>query len=214
MILPHTKKGDWTMSTVSTQPLPGALTELVTEVRKIWGWFLALGIIQIVVGALAVSFAFSATLASVLTLGILLLIAAGAQLVAAIWTRDWGGFFLYVLIGLLYAVAGFLTIQQPLLAAETLTLMLAAALLLGGMFRIVVAAVERFPAWGWVLVNGIISVVLGVLIWQQWPVSGLWVLGMFVGIDLIVNGVNWSILAIAVRNGAAQFGVPLRQWRA
>jgi uncharacterized membrane protein HdeD (DUF308 family) len=158
------------------------------------------------VGALAVSFAFSSTLASVMTLGILLLIAAGAQLAAACWTRDWGGFFLYVLVGILYAVAGFLTIQHPLLAAETLTLMLAAAFLVGGMFRIVVAAVERFPGWGWVLVNGIVTVVLGILIWRQWPVSGLWVLGMFVGIDLIVNGLNWSIVAIAVRKGAAKLG--------
>jgi uncharacterized membrane protein HdeD (DUF308 family) len=198
------------MSTVSTQPLPGVLSELVAEVREIWWWFLALGIIQIVVGVLAVSFAFSATLASVVTLGILLLIAAGAQLAAAIWTRDWGGFFLYVLVGILYAVAGFLTIQQPLLAAETLTLMLAAAFLVGGMFRIVAAAVERFPAWGWVLGNGIVSVVLGLLIWRQWPASGLWALGMFVGIDLIVNGVNWSVVAIAVRKGAAQFGFPLK----
>ena len=198
------------MSTVSTQSLPGVLTELITEVRKIWGWFLALGIIQIVVGVLAVSFAFSATLASVMTLGILLLIAAGAQLAAAIWTRDWGGFFLYILVGILYAVAGFLTIQHPLLAAETLTLMLAATFLVGGMFRIVVAAVERFAAWRWVLGNGIVSVVLGILIWRQWPVSGLWVLGMFVGIDLIVNGVNWSVVAIAVRKGTAQFGVPLK----
>jgi uncharacterized membrane protein HdeD (DUF308 family) len=160
------------------------------------------------VGVLAVSFTFSSTLASVVTLGILLLIAAAAQLAAAIWTRDWGGFFLYVLVGILYAVAGFLTIQQPLLAAGTLTLMLAAAFLVGGMFRIVVAAVERFPAWEWVFVNGIVTVLLGILIWRQWPASGLWVLGMFVGIDLIVNGINWSIVAIAVRRGAVQFGLP------
>jgi uncharacterized membrane protein HdeD (DUF308 family) len=48
------------------------------------------------------------------------------------------------------------------------------------------------------------------LIWRQWPASGVWVLGTFVGIDLIVNGMNWSIVAIAIRNGAAQFGVPLK----
>jgi uncharacterized membrane protein HdeD (DUF308 family) len=188
------------------------LSELVKEVRHIWGWFLALGIIQIVVGALAVSFAFSATLASVVTLGILLLIAAGAQIAAAIWTRDWGGFFLYVLVGLLYAVVGFLTIQHPVLAAETLTLMLAAALLVGGMFRIVVAAVERFPAWGWVLGNGVVTLVLGLLIWRQWPASGLWVLGLFVGIDLIVNGVNWSVLALGIRKGLVPMSTRLAKF--
>jgi len=155
-------------------------------------------------GTLAVGFAFSATFASVVTLGALLLIAAGAQVAAAFLARDWGGFFLFVLLGVLYTVAGFLTLQHPLLAAEGLALMLAAGLLVGGMFRIIVAAVERFPSWGWVLCNGIITFLLGIAIWQQWPESGLWVLGMFVGIDLIVNGVTCSALAVGVRNGLAR----------
>jgi uncharacterized membrane protein HdeD (DUF308 family) len=173
-------------------------------VRKNWGWFLALGIIQIVAGTLAVAFAFSATLASVLMLGVLLLIAAGAQMAAAVLTREWGGFFLFLLLGILYAVAGALTLQQPLLAAEGLTLMLAAVLLVGGVFRIVVALVERFPSWGWVLLNGAITVVLALAIWQQWPESGLWVIGLFVGIELIANGMTWAMLAIGVRKGLAR----------
>jgi uncharacterized membrane protein HdeD (DUF308 family) len=179
-------------------------TEAANSIRKNWGWFFALGIIQIVAGMLAVGFAFSATLASVVTFGILLLIAAGAQTAAAIWARDWSGFFLFLLVGVLYAVAGFLMLQHPLLAAEGLTLMLATAFLVGGVFRIIVAVAERFPSWGWVLCNGIVTVLLGIAIWQQWPASGLWVLGTFVGIDLIVNGVTWSLLAVGVRNGVAQ----------
>jgi uncharacterized membrane protein HdeD (DUF308 family) len=193
------------MSTAAQIRFADVLTEEANRVRKNWGWFLALGIVQIVVGMLAVSFAFSATLASVVTLGILLLIAAGAQMAAAIWAWDWRGFFLFLLLAILYAVTGFLMLQQPLLAAEGLTLMLAAAFLVGGMFRIVIALVERFPSWGWVLCNGIITVLLGLLIWQQWPESGLWVLGVFVGIDFIVNGVIWLVLAVGVRNGVAQF---------
>jgi uncharacterized membrane protein HdeD (DUF308 family) len=180
------------------------LTEEANRVRTNWGWFLALGIVQIVAGMLAASFAFTATLASVVTLGILLLIAAGGQTAAAILARNWGGFFLFVLLAILYAVAGFLMLQHPLFAAEGLTLMLAAAFLIGGMFRIVIALVERFPSWGWVLFNGIVTALLGIAIWQQWPESGLWVLGMFVGIELIVNGVTWLVLAVGVRNGLAQ----------
>jgi uncharacterized membrane protein HdeD (DUF308 family) len=149
------------MSTAAQIRFADVLTEEANRVRKNWGWFLALGIVQIVVGMLAVSFAFSATLASVVTLGILLLIAAGAQMAAAIWAWDWRGFFLFLLLAILYAVTGFLMLQQPLLAAEGLTLMLAAAFLVGGMFRIVIALVERFPSWGWVLCNGIITVLLG-----------------------------------------------------
>src|SRR5438132_1120840 len=127
------------MSTITTDQIAGVLTEAASNVRKNWGWFLALGVIQIVVGMLALSFAFTATLASVVTLGVLLLIAAGAQMGAAIWARDWSGFSLFLLVGVVYAVAGFFTLQHPVLAAESLTLMLAAAFLVGGVFRIVVA---------------------------------------------------------------------------
>jgi uncharacterized membrane protein HdeD (DUF308 family) len=192
------------MTTIANDRIAGMLTEEANRIRKNWGWFLALGIVQIVAGTLAVGFAFSATLASVVMLGILLLIAAGSQTAAAIWARDWSGFFLFLLVGVLYAVAGFLSLQHPLLAAEGLTLMLAAAFLVGGVFRIIVALVERFSSWGWVLCNGLITVLLGIAIWQQWPGSGLWVLGTFVGIDLIVNGVTWSVLAVGVRQGITQ----------
>jgi uncharacterized membrane protein HdeD (DUF308 family) len=192
------------MTTVAQDRIVDMLSEEATQVRKNWGWFLALGIVQVVAGMLAVGFAFIATLASVFTLGVLLLIAAGAQMGAAFLARDWGGFFLSLLVGVFYAVAGFLTAQHPLLAAEGLTLMLATAFLVGGTFRIIIAVVERFPSWGWVLFNGVITVLLGIAIWQQWPESGLWVLGMFVGIDLVVNGVTWSVLAVGVRNGVAR----------
>lgn len=137
-------------------------------------------------------------------LGILFLFAAGAQTAAAMFARNWGGFFLFVLLGVVYAVAGFLTLQHPLLAAETLTLMLAAAFLVAGAFRIIVALLERFPCWGWVLGNGILTMLLGLVIWQEWPDSGLWVLGLFVGIELIMNGVSWSVFAVGARNGLAR----------
>jgi uncharacterized membrane protein HdeD (DUF308 family) len=192
------------MPAIAQNRIAEILTEEISTVRKNWGWCLALGIVQIVTGMLAVSFAFSATLASVLTLGILLLIAAGAQTAAAIWARNWRGFFLFLLLGILYAVAGFVTLAHPLAAAESLTLLLAAVFLVGGAYRIIVAAVERFPSWGWVLLNGVVAVLLGIAVMAQWPESGLWVLGLFVGIDLIVNGVTWSVLAVAVRTGVAR----------
>jgi uncharacterized membrane protein HdeD (DUF308 family) len=189
------------MSIVATDRFAGMLSEEANLVRKNWGWFLAGGIVQIVAGMIAASFAFGATYASVVTLGVLLPILAGTQTAAAIWARGWSGFFLYLLVGVLYAVAGFLTFQHPLLAAEGLTLMLAAALLVGGICRILVAVAERFPSWGWVLCHGIVAILFGIAIWQHWPESGLWVLGIFVGIDLIMNGVTWSVVAVGLRSG-------------
>jgi uncharacterized membrane protein HdeD (DUF308 family) len=192
------------MATATQSRFAEVLTEEATSIRNGWGWLLALGIVQIIVGVLAVSYAFSATVATVVTLGVLFLIAACAQLTAAFLTRGWRGFFLFLLLGILYAIAGFLMISQPMTAAEGLTLMLAVCFLLGGTFRIITALIERFPYWGWVLFNGAITVVLSIAIWQQWPSSGLWVLGLFVGIDLILNGATWTVLAIDVRNGLAR----------
>ena len=140
---------------ISNAQNPDTVVRAVDEtgVRKNWGWFLALGIVQIVVGTLAVGFAFSATLASVVTLGVPLVIAGAAQMAAALLAREWDGFFLFMLLAFLYAVAGFLTLEHPLLAAEGLTLMLAALFLVVGLFRIAVALVGQVPSWGWPFFN-------------------------------------------------------------
>lgn len=118
--------------------------------------------------------------------------------------RSRDGFFLFLLLGFLYGVAGFLTIQNPRLAAEGLTLMFAALFLVVGLFRIAVALVDHVPSWGWLLFNGVVTVLLGLAMWRQWPESGLWVVGTLVGIELIVNGVTWSVLAVGVAKGVAK----------
>ncbi len=70
--------------------------------------------------------------------------------------------------------------------------------MVGGIFKIVAALSYRFAAWGWSLAGGIIDVILGVMIWQEWPASGLWVIGLFVGINLLFRGVNWIALGLAL----------------
>jgi uncharacterized membrane protein HdeD (DUF308 family) len=192
------------MTSNAQDPVAVVVAVDAASMRKNRAWFLALGIVQIIAGTLAFSFAFGATLASVVTLGVLLLIAGGAQIAAALLARDWDGFLLFLLLAILYLVAGVLTLQHLLLAAEGLTLMLAALFLVVGLFRIAVALVDHVPSWGWLLFNGVVTVLLGLAIWQQWPESGLWVVGMLVGIELIVNGVTWSVLAVGARKGSPQ----------
>ena len=177
--------------------------ELSSDTHSGAGWVIALGALQIAAGAVGVAFALFATIAAVLTLGIVLLVAGASQLAAAVWARDRGGFFLYLLVAVAYAIAGMLSIQHPLATAEGLTLMFAAAMMVGGVYRTIIALAEQFPGWGWVMTNGLITVVLGVAIWQQWPWSGLWVIGTCVGIDLILNGITWVALASGVRRTAA-----------
>jgi uncharacterized membrane protein HdeD (DUF308 family) len=85
-------------------------------------------------------------------------------------------------------------------AALGLTLLVAAGLLVGGILRIVLSVVERFDGWGWVLLNGLVSILLGTAIWRQWPLSGLWVIGLFVGIEMLLGGLSWVMLGLAVRS--------------
>ncbi len=182
------------------EPRPySALRTEIHHLRSNWGWFLALGILLIVVGLLAVSMTFAAGLATVTVLGVLALVGAGVEFASAIWSRRWEGVLLHLLIGVLYAVFGFLLLSRPGLALATLTLLVAALFLIGGIFRIVIAASARFHGWGWAVAGGVLSVLLGVLIWQDWPASTVWAVGLLVGIDLLFTGWTWVVLALGLR---------------
>jgi len=159
-----------------------------------------MGLALIVLGAIAIGCSFVATLATVLVFGVLLLIGAAFQFVSAFWGRQWKGFFVHLLVGVLYLIAGMFMIENPVQAALSLTLLVAACLLVGGVFRIIMSLVDRFHGWGWVLLSGVISVFLGMAIWRQWPFSGLWVIGLFVGIEMIFSGMSWLMLGMVVRS--------------
>ena len=164
-----------------------------------WLWFILLGALLMVVGFLAIGSSFIATLATVVVFGYLLLAGGVVQIVNAFLVRNWGGFFLHLLAGLIRLVLGALMVQHPLSAAAGLTLMIAAGFLVGGAFRILYTLLHRFEGWGWVLLNGCVTLLLGLMIWQQWPESSEWVIGLFVGIDLLFNGWSWVILGLTVK---------------
>ena len=164
-----------------------------------WPWFLGLGVLLIVIGIMAIGSAFVATLATILVFGWLMVAGGIVQIVNAFLGRGWRGFFVHLLAGLLHLIVGVLMIEHPLRAAEALTLLIAAMLLIGGGVRIAYALVDRFPGWPWLLLSGAISLLLGISIWRQWPESGLWVIGLFVGIDLVLNGWTWVMLALFLR---------------
>jgi uncharacterized membrane protein HdeD (DUF308 family) len=169
------------------------------SLQEIWVFLLGMGIALMILGAVAIGSSLVATLATVLVFGILLLLGAIFQVVTAIWGRSWRGFFLHLLAGVLYLIAGVFLIEHTVEAATWLTLLVAACLLVGGILRIVLSVIERFDGWGWMLLNGVISVVLGVAIWRRWPLDGLWVIGLFVGIEMIFSGLSWVMLGLAVR---------------
>jgi uncharacterized membrane protein HdeD (DUF308 family) len=176
------------------------LAEEVQSLRRNWGWLLALGVLMIVVGTLAIAFPVMATLTTVEVFGYLLLIGAGVEVASGIWTRRWGGFFLHLLVGLLYLFVGLVIIERPALGAAGYTLLLAAFFFATGLVRVIFAVSQRFSGWGWAVLSGAITLLLGILIWRDFPASALWVIGLFVGIDLIFNGWSLVMLALAVRS--------------
>ena len=189
---------------VERRPLVAALRrELRHELdalRGNWFWFVILGVALVVLGTVALGSAVIASLAAAVAIGMLLLLGGVAEAVGAFWCRGWSGFFLELLSGVLSIVVGLLFLRAPAGALAALTLLLACFLMVGGIFKIVAAVSYRFAAWGWSLAGGIIDVILGVMIWQEWPASGLWVIGLFVGINLLFRGVNWIALGLALRS--------------
>ena len=141
-----------------------------------------------------------ATVASVLVVGVMMIVAGAAEVISAFQIKSWGKFLLWVLLGLLYVVAGFVTFENPLLAAVLLTLILGASLVASGIMRIILAfSMKRETPWIWVALSGVITLLLGVLILARWPVSSLYILGLFLGIDLIMAGAGW----IGIGSGCA-----------
>jgi uncharacterized membrane protein HdeD (DUF308 family) len=173
------------------------------EVRRNWGWLLALGIVFIILGFIGLGMTFAVTMASVLMFGILLLIGAGIQLVDAAKCKGWKGIILHVLIALLYFAAGISAIRDPLDASAMLTLLLAGALIIVGLARGIMAFQLRgFRNWIWPLLGGVVSIMLGAVILAHWPVSGLWIIGLFVSVELIVNGWTYIFVALAAKSAA------------
>lgn len=173
----------------------------INRVRENRGWFLALGILLVVLGVVAIGETFILTVFSMKFLGWLMIFGGAAGAIHAFaMERGWGGFFLDLLTGLLYLVGGILILGNPAASALTLTLLIAMMLIFDGLFRVVAAGTVRYPHWGWMVLHGVISVVMGFLIWRQWPLSGAWVIGLFVGISMISNGWSLVMLSMAVKH--------------
>lgn len=156
------------------------------------GWIIALGVVYIIAGIIALGSMLAATVVSVFVVGIMMVIAGVAEVINAFQIKTWGKFMLWLLLGALYIVAGFLAFENPLLAAAVLTLFLGVSLIVSGIIRVVLAfGMQRTMPWIWVLLSGIITALLGLIIVAHWPVSSLYVLGLFLGIDLVIAGAGW-----------------------
>ena len=179
--------------------------------QKGWGWLLGLGILLSVLGLLLIAAPALGTLAIDLLVGWFLIIGGIAQLIHAFMEKAWRGFLLELASGLLYLVVGILLVFYPMAGAQALTIFLAAFLMVEGIVRIAMAMrVRPAQGWGWLLFGGIVTVILALLIWMQWPASALWVIGLLVGINLLFTGWSLTMMAIAMRAHEGQVATGAR----
>ena len=159
------------------------------------GWVIFAGITSLVVGTAAVIYTGTATIASVVLFGWLLMLAGVIQTVNAFQVRTWSGFFLYLLDGITRTVVGALLVLYPGAGAQSITLLLSFYFIVAGLFKTFGSIALQFPSWGWSVASGVVSVALGVMLAMQWPTSATWFIGFAVGLDLIIYG--WALLMFA-----------------
>ena len=191
------------MSMTADKSAPNSLGEGLKMLSAKWGWIVALGIVFMIAGVVALGSVVAATESAVLIVGIMMIMGGAAELFAAFSVKSWGKFAFWLLLGALYVAAGIIAILNPFAAATILTLMLGAALAVGGLLRIFLAfQMKHGSSWGWVALSGVVTLLLGAMIIAQWPASSFFVLGIFLGIDLIFIGSGWLTMGLALRKRA------------
>lgn len=171
--------------------------ERMNDIRTHAGIMLGLGIALIALGSLAIYSVVFATFATVIFFAWLLIFAGFIQFGHALYAREWSGFFLQLAVGIFALVAGILILFRPVAGAATLTLLLSFMFIAQGTLRIIMAlSKKKLAYWGWILFSGILTLALGIMILFEWPYSGLYIIGLFVGIDLIFNG--WGLVMLSM----------------
>jgi uncharacterized membrane protein HdeD (DUF308 family) len=170
-----------------------------------WGWLLALGLVQIIAGSMAIAVPVVASFAAVAIFGAVLIVTAIFQITHAIRVRAWPRSAWYGLGGVLYAIAGVFVLLYPIGGALTLAVMIAILLIAEGTLRLVFAMTVRPVAgWGWLVAAGLASIVVGVTLLLGWPATALWVTGLLLGVNLIFSGAMYAALALASRTGTSR----------
>jgi uncharacterized membrane protein HdeD (DUF308 family) len=163
--------------------------------RRFFLW----GIILFVLGCLAISAAAFTTLLSVVFLGFVIFFSGAVMAIDSVtfWWGKWNGFLIHILLAILYLGIGVMLIQNPIEGSVSLTLLLGIFYIIAGIFRIAFSSTLRVPRWGWGWFNGLITLILGILILTSWPASSLFIIGLFVGIDLLFAGWTYMMLGAA-----------------
>ncbi|TPQ35324.1 hypothetical protein C2U70_14805 [Bradyrhizobium guangdongense] len=188
------------MTTASDTSQNHSLGSAIAPLRAKWGWIVALGVVYVIAGFVALGSVVMATVASVIVVGAMMIVAGVTEVIGAFQMKSWGKFLIWALLGALYIIAGFLTFENPLFAAVLLTLFLGASLIASGVVRLFLAfSMKRESPWIWVALSAVITLLLGLMILARWPVNSVYILGVFLGIDLIFAGAGWIGLGLGLK---------------
>jgi uncharacterized membrane protein HdeD (DUF308 family) len=174
------------------------------DLHRRWRWFLALGIALMILGTIALILIPAARIATVMVLGWLMVFSGIVEAVHGFQVRGWGGMLLHAIAGILGMLIGLLIVTHPVAGALAWTLLFASFFTVIGLFRVIAAIELKFPNWGWVVFDGLVTLLLGILLWAEWPASGFWFLGLSIGISLLLRGWSHVMLAMAVRRVPAR----------
>lgn len=192
------------MSNAMASGLSLGLPPTLAPLRAKWGWIVALGVVYLVAGVVALGSVVSATVVTVLIVGVMMTISGVAEVINAFQIKTWGRFLFWLALGFLYILAGLVAFANPLLTAVPLTFLLGAVLAVSGFVRIFLAFnMQHGSPWIGVALSGLITLVLGLIILAHWPVSSLWTLGIFLGIDLVFAGGSWIAVGMGLKRAAA-----------
>lgn len=186
---------------------PGApprrgLGTAMEKLRHRWAWFIGLGILAILLGTVALGMVVHATITTVYIIAIFMIISGGSELIVGLNSRDWAHFFLWMIAGLLYIVAGAFAIAKPIPAAVFLTLALGAAMFAAGATRIWIGTHMHSHARTMVIVGGVVTLLVGLLIILGWPTNSIVILGTLLGVDLLFTGFVWVGFGFRLRHHA------------
>lgn len=172
----------------------------ISQLQRNWGWILGLGILFLILGFLGLGMVVGLTFVSMIFFAALLFIAGISHIIDVFKHREWKGIIWQSLVAVLYIAAGCIVFYDPFLASVLITAILAGVLIVMGLTRIIMAFyLKDSRGWFWLVLAGLTAIILGVLIIIQWPMSGLWIIGLFIAIELIVTGWTYIFIAFSLK---------------
>ena len=189
------------------------MSTLDGELKRVSGISLVLSVLLIIFGVLAIALPLASSIGIAIVVGWLVIFAGIAQVVHAFQSKGIGHIVWKLAVAVFYLAAGAYLLAFPALGVAGLTLVLGIFLFAEGVADVIAYfSTRKNGASAWMLLDGIITLVLGFMIWNRWPLSSLWVIGTFVGISMVMTGTTRLMMALAVRKLASHASEsPLRK---